>query len=82
MDQLGACAQSSGEWGVKLNRYFKLQTPDLQTPDLNLQVLWLILVVWGLFCCFAYLATNGAHWLESSFASLFQDIFFDGGIVG
>eukprot|EP00434_Breviolum_minutum_P007219 symbB.v1.2.006372.t1/scaffold371.1/size308833/19 len=37
-------------------------------------VLWLILVVWGLFCCFAYLATNGAHWLESSFASLFQEL--------
>jgi lysine/ornithine N-monooxygenase len=38
-----------------------------------LQVVWLLLIALALFCCIAYLATDGEHWLESTFSSLFQD---------
>ena len=37
------------------------------------QVVWLLLMALALFCCMAYLATDGEHWLESTFSSLFQD---------
>lgn len=37
-------------------------------------VVWLLLVALALFCCIAYLAIDGEHWLESTFSSLFQEL--------
>lgn len=37
-------------------------------------VVWLLLMALALFCCIAYLATDGEHWLESTFSSLFQEL--------
>lgn len=37
-------------------------------------VVWLLLMALAVFCCSAYVATDGEHWLESSCSSLVQEL--------